>query len=130
MKSSCQQPVAGEKSQNTNRRQYRLALFDRRMKVFNSVMELTAAVLRDGRADLDRLFEFIREARDHEFLFGPEIKAYIDELYRSGVELHARRAAGVGRDEIERETELLEWFSGQSAEARQKFLKYIDFREP
>jgi hypothetical protein len=24
----------------------------------------------------------------------------------------------------------LEWFAGQSATARKKFLKYIDFREP
>jgi hypothetical protein len=113
----------------TNRRQYRLALFEKRMKVFDSTMNLIAEVLRDARVELDQLFQLLRDIREHEFLFGPEIKDYIDEVYRRGVELHTRRAAG-NPAELQRETDLLMWFSEQTAEARQKFLKYIDFREP
>jgi hypothetical protein len=115
----------------TNRRQHRLALFERRMKVFDSTMNLIASILQDASVKLDQLFQFLRETRDHEFLFGPEISQYIDDLYRNGVQL---RASGAllqrNPEEIRRNTDLLNWFSGQSAIAREKFLKYLDFTKP
>jgi hypothetical protein len=114
----------------TNRRQHRLALFEKRMKVFDSTMNFIAAVLRDANVELEQLFRLMRETREHELLFGPEIGQYInDELYKKGLELHTRRAVG-GQENIERGTALSEWFSGQSRVATAKFLKYIDFREP
>ena len=113
----------------TNHRQHRLALFEKRMAVFNSTMNLIAFVLRAGRVELDQLFTLIRETRDHELLFGPEIGEFIDEVYRNGVELNTRDVVG-GQESIARRTELLNWFGGQSAAATKKFLKYLDFREP
>jgi hypothetical protein len=118
--------IAWEQHQ-TNRRQYRLALFEKRMAVFNSIMNLIVAVLQGASVELNQLFTFIRETRDHELLFGPEIGEFINEVYRNGVELHTRD--DVGGQEARR-TELLTWFSGQSTEARAKFLKYLDFRQP
>jgi glutamate dehydrogenase/leucine dehydrogenase len=32
-------------------------------------------------------------------------------------------------EDIEIDTQIIEWFSGQTRVAEQKFLKYIDFRE-
>jgi len=58
-----------------NRRQLRLALSDRRLAVFNSTMKLIAAVIRNARVELDDLYTFLLETRDHEFLFGPDIAA-------------------------------------------------------
>ena len=107
---------------NTNRLQYRLALFERRMKVFDSTMDLIAVVL-------PRAFQFLRETRDHELLFGAEIKDYLDEVYRKTVRLHTIDAVSRSED-IPKRTELLDWFSRQSAVATRKFLKYLNFREP
>jgi hypothetical protein len=64
----------------TNRRQHRLALFEKRIAVFDSTMNLIAAVLRAGRAELDQLFTPLRETRDHELLFGPEIGEFIMDV--------------------------------------------------
>jgi hypothetical protein len=99
------------------------------MKVFNSAMSLIAVVLRDAKVELEGAFQFLRETREHELLFGPEIKDYLDELYRKALELHTRAAVG-GSEGSQRQLELMTWFSGQSAVATEKFLKYIDFRQP
>ena len=56
-----------------NRRQYRLALFEKRMVVFNSIMNLIAAVAGEGKVERQKLFAMMRETRDHELLFGSEI---------------------------------------------------------
>jgi late competence protein required for DNA uptake (superfamily II DNA/RNA helicase) len=111
----------------TNRRQHRLALFDRRMAVFNSTMNLIAAVLQRAEVDLAQLFALLRETRDHELLFGPEIGEFINEVYKKGLDLNTR--AAVAGQEVRR-VELVSWFQRQSDVAREKFLKYLDFRRP
>src|SRR5579872_1840168 len=105
----------------TNRSQHRLALFEKRMAVFNSTMNLIAAVTQAARAELDQLFGLIRETRDHQLLFGPEIGEFINEVYKKGVELNT---IDFVHGDAARRTELLLWFSQQNAGATQKFLKY------
>ena len=117
----------------TNRLQYRLALLEKRMRVFDETMDLIAVVIREARIELNRVIQFLQRTREHELLFGPEIKAFIDEIYRAGVDLSTRVPAGINMGDqaaIQRQTELVAWFADQSAVAREKFLKYIDFREP
>jgi hypothetical protein len=113
----------------TNRRQHRLDLFEKRLAVFNSAMTLIPSIAQRGRVEnLDQLFNMIRETRDHEFLFGPEIGAYISEVYQNGVDLEGIDFAQP-LDRAAR-ARLLQWFRGQSATATEKFRKYLDFREP
>lgn len=120
----------------TNRLQYRLALFERRMKVFDATVEFIALVLREARIDtLEPLFNLLRDTRERRMLFGSEIGEYIDELYEKGGQLHVIYMAGgaariIRPEDIPEETEIQRWFSGQTAIAQEKFLKYIDFREP
>jgi hypothetical protein len=102
------------------------------LKVFDATMKLIAEIARDARVEYQQLIQFLRETREHEFLFGPEIKEYIDEIYHRGVDLHAR-AAAIPRGQqgdIERQTQLLNWFTEQTRAGTQLFLKYVDFREP
>ncbi len=111
-----------------NRRQHRLALFEKRLAVFNSTMKLIASVVRQGNATLDDCFELIRDTWEHEFLFGPEVGDFINEVYKKSVELHTQN--GEGSAGAVRRREILEWFFGRSDEARKIFLKYMDFRKP
>ena len=113
----------------TNRRQYRLALFEKRMKVFEATQTLIATIIRDATIDLNQLFQFLRETRDASFLFGPEIVEYMDDLYRRGTELRARELVN-RQEDIERRTELPDNFARESARAAERFMKYVDFREP
>ena len=118
----------------TNRLQHRLALFERRMKVFDATQEFIVLVIRNSRIDtMKPLFALIRNTREHRMLFGPEIGKYIDELYAKGGRLHVIDAAGGGiikPEHIQEETEIQLWFSKQAAVAEEKFLKYIDFQKP
>jgi hypothetical protein len=111
-----------------NRRQYRLALFEKRMAVFNSTMNMIASVVQSANPKLDQCIQFIRDTRDHELLFGPEVGEFINEVYSKAVLLEAKIAAGL--HSAEERTATLNWFAKQMGEARNVFLKYLDFRKP
>jgi hypothetical protein len=129
LSSSAQFSVQGRTRTWGDRLQYRLSLFERRLKIFDATTKLFGEITREARVDLGQLFTFLRETRECELLFGHEIKEYLDEVYKKGVDLHTRRPDGRPED-IEPETQLLIWFADQFPVATQKFLKYLDFREP
>lgn len=112
----------------TNKNQFRLALFDRRLKVFDSTGELTAIVLRQGRVGADDLVKFLRETSESEFLFGSDIAAYLHELYEKASVVHALEDA-VDAESRQKMREVLVWFSGQGDAMKTKFGKYMAFRE-
>ena len=104
-----------------NRRQLRLALFEKRMAVFNGVIKLISAVVRQARVEIDDLYGFLTDTYGYEFLFGKEVKTYVDELYEKAADVHARMA---------NEEECLFWFCGQAEQARKVFAKYLSIPEP
>jgi hypothetical protein len=111
-----------------NRRQHRLALFEKRLAVFNSTMKMIGAVIETADAKLPQCMKFIQETRDHDFLFGPEVGAYITEVYKKAIALGTHLA--VGSAHAAQQTEVLEWFIQQATKARDVFLPYLDFRKP
>jgi hypothetical protein len=111
-----------------NHRQHRLALFEKRMAVFNSTMKMIGSVMQTANADLSQCFQFIKDTRDHEFLFGPEVGKFINEVYQKAVALHAHTQ--MRSSDAAQLTEILNWFFEQSGEARKIFLRYMDFRDP
>lgn len=125
-----------ERQGETQRLQHRLALLERRMKVFNATQEFIALVLQESRlTSFEPLLKSLRETRERHFLFGAEISEFLDELYSKGNRLRAVHAASLGTDllqtqDIPVDAEISQWFSGQIRVAEERFLKYIDFREP
>jgi hypothetical protein len=111
-----------------NRRQYRLALFEKRMVVFNSTMNMIASVLTSMKPTLDQCVQYMRETRDHELLFGPEVGDFINEVYKKAVALLTYNSVGVNA--AKQQEEVVEWFNQQMGEARKVFLRYLDFRKP
>ena len=111
----------------TNWRQHRLALFEKRLAIFNKTMDSLAAILQHIQVELDQLFALLRETRDHEFLFGPEVGDFINEVYKKGVEMNARAQVPGQHEQM---VEISNWFSGQMGVAREKFRKYLDFQKP
>lgn len=112
----------------TNKRQLRLALFERRLKVFDSTGELIGTVLSRGRVGNDDLIKFLRETKETEFLFGADIAAYLHELYGKASDVYSLEGA---TDEVPRKQRVatLLWFSGQMQEAKTKFGRYMAFPE-
>jgi hypothetical protein len=110
-----------------NRRQYRLALFEKRLAIYNSVTARCADVVNTMSSDFPSNVKFIRDTRDHEFLFGPEVGALIDQMWKQGNNLHTFRSLRPSRTDKEAET--VEWFDKQISEARKIFSKYMNFTD-
>lgn len=122
----------------TNHLQHRLALLERRMRVFDATMAFIALVMRDAQIKTyEPLFGLKAKTAESQWLFGPEISEYIDELFKKGNRLRAIYAARLPGDimrpeDIPVDAEINEWFTAQVEKnlARDRFLKYMDFREP
>lgn len=109
-----------------NRRQYRLALFEKRMAIFNSTATMIASVVQEANVTIPQCMKFLQDTRDNEFLFGKEVADFINEVYREATKLHAFMAV----NNAAQAAPIAEWFGGQIAEARKVFGKYVDFRKP
>jgi hypothetical protein len=114
--------------QKTSKNQFRLALFERRLKVFNSTGELIATVLRRGKVANDELVNFLYDTRENEFLFGPDIAAYLHELYGKASDVYSLEGA-TDEESKKQRIEALKWFSGQGDEAKKRFGIYMAFKK-
>jgi hypothetical protein len=78
----------GYQQWSTAKRKLDMELFDRRFHVYQETQKLLGIVVRDANISFDDLRSFLRATPQAEFLFGPEIKSYLDEIYKRGVDLH------------------------------------------
>jgi hypothetical protein len=112
----------------TNKNQLRLALFERRLEIFDSTGELIATVLQQGKIEDGDLMKFLRKTREDEFLFGPDIASYLHELYGKAVDIYSLEGA-LDEEPRKQRVAALKWFSGQGDEAKRKFGRYLAFKE-
>lgn len=123
-----QQKNVADQRQKTNRNQFRLALLEKRLNVFNGAGELVATVLRTGKIDSDALQKFLWETREKEFLFGTDITAYLDELYKRASDVYTYENPQAPEQAEQRKKSVL-WFSGQYDELKKQFMKYMAFKD-
>jgi len=119
-----------------NKQKFDLERYDRRLRIYEEVRKILSIVMRDARASYEELLRFRAAVSEADFLFGPEISAYIDEIYKRGVQLevwnkqyrHSGQEIPTGYDHqkvcdgMERE---IEWFTAQFDPAKEKFKKYL-----
>lgn len=119
-----------------NRQKLNLDLYDRRLKVYEEVRQILSIILRDAKASYDDLMKFYRAVSEADFLFGPEISEYIEEIYQRGVQLQYWN--GEYRDYTQLKPEgydhkkicdgmhaELMWMTHQFEPAKEKFKKYL-----
>ena len=117
--------IAWEQKQ-INRGQFRVALLDRRFKVFEATAELVAKIQSHARLGQEDLHIFLYETRGNEFLFGDDIKAYLNEVYERASTVHALEGAPQDLEDLRA---ALLWFFGQGEEMKRRFAKYMTFRD-
>jgi len=71
----------------TEKYKIRIDLFDRRMKIYNSIMVFMRHVRQHGDAKNDQIFDLIDNTSDSKFLFKGEIKEHIDSLIQLALDL-------------------------------------------
>jgi len=121
---------------NVQKDNLRLALFERRYLVYEGIKEFITFVLREGKVDYNSIATLGSKTRDGEFLFGSEVKGYIDNLREKGFKLKscrrklADRTLPIGDERnklAEEEEQLLIWFGNQHEEIMRIFRKYLKF---
>lgn len=71
----------------TNQQKLNLERYDRRLHVYEEIRKILSIILRDAKANTDDLLKFRTSVSEADFLFGPEISEYIDEIYKHGLSL-------------------------------------------
>jgi hypothetical protein len=115
----------------------RIALFDRRIAVYDAMKRFVADTMSSGTTTPDSLVAMLRETRHAQFLFksSDDISGFIDHFYKQGVELksaqqgHERIRNAQEEPErlrlIQRQHDLLLWFGKQSDAVDDKFRPYL-----
>jgi len=121
----------------TNQQKLNLDRYDRRLRVYEEVRKILSIVMRDAYASTDDLLKFRTSVSEADFLFGPEVMKYIDEIYRHGLSLWKwkqeyrdctqEKPPGYDHpkvvDEMHKE---LEWMTTQFEPAKHLFKKYLN----
>jgi hypothetical protein len=120
-----------------NERKFALDRYERRLRIYQHVVELLRLIVRDFKPEIHDLLKFSTDTAEADFLFGEEISKYLNEIYTHGVDLNTARAeyrdfrqpAPEGYDHqrvVDALTREEKWFVGQFAVAKEKFKKYLD----
>jgi hypothetical protein len=121
----------------TNQQKLILDRYDRRLRIYEEVRKILSIIARDAKASIDDLLKFRTSVSEADFLFGPEIPAYIDEIYRRGLNLGRwteeyrdytqEKPEGYDHQKVvsEKHKELT-WLVEQFEPAKDKFRPYLD----
>ena len=121
----------------TNQQKLKLERYDRRLRIYEEVIKILSIILRDAKANTGDLLKFRTSVSEADFLFGPEIPEYIDEIYKRGLSLwrwnqeyrDSTQVMPEGYDHnkvVNEKYKELEWLSTQFEPAKEKFKKYLD----
>ncbi|GMQ99462.1 MAG: hypothetical protein BMS9Abin18_0280 [Zetaproteobacteria bacterium] len=121
----------------TNRQKLNLERYDRRLHVYEEVRKILSIIFRDANASSDDLLKFRISVSEADFLFGPEIPEYIDEIYKRGLKLRywnqqyrdysQEKPEGYDHNKVVEEAHKeLTWLTEQFEPAKEKFKKYLD----
>jgi hypothetical protein len=123
------------RQQRTNELRLKHELFERRYKVYDSLMAFLGRTLQEGKPSTESSFTFLRETNQAQFLFGPEIPDYLESVYKKGNALRSSErqlnSERQGDDEersrmIKENTDLIKWFNDQPNMAGERFGKYLN----
>jgi hypothetical protein len=127
-----QQRRIAQQQARTAERKLRLDTFDKRLAVFQALLEFISTVL--GRINVDQqdLYKYSQATKSAYFLFGDEIHRYLDEVYQKSLRLKAIVAmlpSQLKEEQRERllveQRSLIQWFSIQYDAAKDRSASHM-----
>ena len=113
----------------------RLALFDRRYKVYDATRKFLSVIIREATFTVPDLFEFNAGTSDAQFLFKPDVAKYLAEIRERALHLQTthqllERPPANG-DELPRlayaQGDDLKWLGDQITAMTKTFVPYLGF---
>jgi hypothetical protein len=121
-----------------NQLKLKMDRYERRLRVYQEVVTMLRTCS-DGKPEWGVLIAFGASTAEADFLFGPEIRQYIDEIIKRAAALNAAKAeyrdftqtapAGYDHDIVVKEMmDQIKWFTEQITGllAKNKFAKYLN----
>jgi hypothetical protein len=111
--------------------------YERRLRIYEEIRKLLSIATAKGDLRFEDLLRFRTAVSEADFLFGPEVMKYIDELYKRGCDLgmwnemyrtpvEARAEDYNHHKVVESKYRELRWLTAQYEPARNVFKKYLD----
>ena len=111
---------------------WRLDLYDKRYPVYLATQEFITRIVSTAKITNAQIFEFLRKSKDKEFLFGEDIQKYLKVVYEKACDLESiilelkNTSRGAERNKlVEKEGDLLRWFTDQINICKNEFIKYL-----
>lgn len=115
---------------------FKLDLFEKRFAVYKGAQRFLTHILKSGKVELDKLFEFRRDTQDAVFLFSDDIPEYLNSIDRkalnmwSKVEEYKELPKGEERSRLCREeTQLLHGLTEELPRLKDVFAPYLKFKK-
>lgn len=114
----------------------RLALYEKRFKVYQSVRGVISYLSVDSDGGNEEYYKFLESIDEGEFLFDNEISEYLENIRLKVIRLKIlekklkESPLQVGDERtkfVNEEEELVKWFSDQIKTAKELFSKYLSF---
>jgi hypothetical protein len=117
----------------TNRNQLKNQLFDRRIEIYQSITRFISEILvGDPAHEEEERARFLRTTKDAYFLFGEDIKIFIEEIRLKSNEMrsYSRELRGNITQEdrkvnIQKQCELHDWLENSLKTIEPRFVKYL-----
>jgi hypothetical protein len=130
------QPTSPGSNNRVNRRTLKLALYDRRFRVYAAARTLISAAVANRGLNHSEIQVFLAETKEADFLFKPAVATHLIAMYKKANEFHAlnARVAELPIGDaltavVKQERGVMEWFEGQPAELAKLVAPYLDFRK-
>jgi len=126
-----------------NRRRFKFETYERKLGVYKVIQKFLVDILREGKTDYPKLFEFYAGASESIFIFEKPkpITDKVEEIYKNANKMiylsqrlyprNGSEGLPVGQERskvVEQESELLQWHVDQIKETRELFKKYIQLK--
>ena len=115
--------------------QWRFQRYDKLYAVYRAKGDFINAAI-GGRLSNQLMSEYARDVMGHDFLVGPEIRAFYDELYSQANILltceslvNSERDSAVAANLDKRRRDILQWFVLQPAKAKELFHKHLKIED-
>ncbi len=127
--------IAWQQAQ-TAKQKLRIETYDRNLRIYEETKNFLLTIIQKADVEFDEAIRFRSSVSEADFLFGPEIIQYIDEIYKRAISLHRWnkeycddyqiKPEGYNHSKVVEEMHIeLDWLAAQLEPAKEKFRKYL-----